>query len=336
MFNFVIDCTDADLASYKSLSPDEYVRVFTRGDLNWCLQTYLILSKQKKLSVQCSNHLIKGCINIIHSDQLLRLKGNADTFMVCVRADYPSRPWAHYHLVQNGYQKAANTSYIPHWVQPGLIKRDPTRRKLHRVAYAGAPVKGNMAGTIDEWKRLFEPYNLDFIQLPSGCWHDLSTIDVLIGIRGFNTKAYHTKPPTKLFNAWHANIPFIGGYDSAFREVGKPGEDYLLARSPQEALKAVLSLRDEPALYAKLVLNGQRNARQFTEATIAQRWEKVLSGPVMNRFVQWKSKPRYEELRFELKQRLGYLAHNAKQQIKKLLYQRKWGKLSSKPIPSEI
>lgn len=318
MFNFILDCTDAALEDYLAITPEEYARVFKKGDLNWCLQTYFNL-RRSGLAVQCSNRLQEGCINIIHSDQLLKLGGSFREFVLCVRADYPARPWAHFHLVQNGHQLSFNTAYIPHWVQPGLIKRHPDRKGVSRVAYAGAPIKGNFAGTVEGWQELLEPHGIEFVLLPEGRWHDLSTVDVLLGIRSFTKHPYHTKPPTKLFNAWHANIPFVGGHDSAFKEVGTPGEDYLLAGTPEEAVAAVLRLRDNPSLYAALVERGQQMAHIFSEQKISRKWEEVLTGPVFRRYEKWKRRPTYEQVRFLVLQEAGLLEHNGKQLFKRFL-----------------
>lgn len=318
-FNFVIDCSDAALKNYLLITPDDYAGVFTKGDLNWCLQTYLILAKRGNLAVQCSNNITEGKINILHSDQLLKLKGSSREFLVCVRADYPRRAWAHFHLVQNGHQLASDTSYIPHWIQPGLIKRNPERRGVKRVAYSGAPIKGNMAGTAEKWKKLFEPYGIEFVILPNGYWHDLSSVDVLTGIRSFDKKAYHTKPPTKLFSAWHANIPFVGGYDSAFREIADPGTDYLRAGTAQEVVNSVLRLREDPDLYNRLVERGRQKAQLYNELTIARAWEEILSGPVTRRYEKWKQRPEFEKKRFLALQHFGLFEHASKQLVKKVI-----------------
>ena len=327
-FNFVIDCSDSALAEYLNINSETAVKIYTRGDLNWCLQTYHILAKRSNLPVQCSNRMQAGAINIIHSDQLLQQRGNASHFIVCVRADYPERRWAHYHLVQNKNQLAHNTSFIPHWVQPGLLKRDPARKGVLRVAYAGEAYNGNLAGTTDTWRRLLEPLGIEFITLSGGTWHDLRSIDVLVGIRSFDHQPHNTKPPTKLFGAWHANIPFIGGHDSAFKQVGTPGEDYLLASTPQEAITAILRLRNEAGLYEKLVLNGNRKAELYTEETIAKVWVDALTGPVSHRYYKWKDNPFYEQNRFNTLLGMGNLEHEVKQLVKHYLGINKGPKLN--------
>ncbi len=319
MFNFIIDSTDRSLEEYIRIGIQDPVKVFTRGDLNWCLQTYLILAKRNELPVKCSDKLCSDSINIIHSDQLLKMKGDSSQFIVCIRADYPKRRWAHFHIVQNKKQLEENTSYVPHWVQPGLIKRDESREGVTRVAYAGEIFNGNLAGSVEQWKKLFGPHNIEFVTLEGGSWHNLKDIDVLIGIRGFNSQTYDTKPPTKLFSAWHANIPFVGGKDSAFSQVGTPGEDYILAKTPEEALAAVLQLRDNPALYSKLVQKGRQKVSEYNESSIADQWVKILTGPVMSRYDLWKSRQGYEQNRFNIKQRIGLTEHELKHAIKSLI-----------------
>ncbi|WP_224999695.1 glycosyltransferase [Cesiribacter sp. SM1] len=321
LFNFVIECNDSELEGFLSLTPNDRVEVFSRGrgDLCWCLQTYYLLAQHGKLSVQCSNHLQEGCINIVHSSQLLKVKGSAQEFIVCVQADYPHRPWAQYHIVQNGNRRTANASYIPHWVQPGLIRRNPNRKGVTRVAYAGAPIKGNLAGPENSWQNLLRPHGIEFVLLTSGFWHDLSAVDVLVGIRSFSKKSYDLKPASKLFNAWHAQIPFIGGYDSAYREVGAPGEDYLMVTTPEEFVTAVLRLRDEPELYARLVRQGEEKARLYTQQAITEIWEKTLSQAIIGRYEQWKRRPGLEHLRFSMMYDLGLFEHNTKQLVKRAL-----------------
>lgn len=317
-YNFVIDCKDSELPYYINLERDNAVQIFSRGDLCWCLQTYLILLKRANLQVQCSNHLQHNAINIIHSDQLLKIKGSHDKFIICIRADYPKRSWAHYHIVQNQNQLHSNTSFIPHWIQPGIIKRNSLRQGVSKVVYSGQPFNGNLAGSEEAWKKLFKSHNIEFKILSAGSWHDLSSVDVLIAIRSFDKKPHNTKPPSKLFNAWHACIPFVGGYDSAFMQVGTPGKDFLLAKTPKEVISAVLKLKNEPGLYEKIVKNGLRKTALYNETTIAECWEDMLIN-IVSRYEKWRSHSLYERLRFNTLLRTSIIEHKSKQFIKKII-----------------
>jgi hypothetical protein len=318
-YNFVVDCDEKELQEYiykvNIEAPSELVG---RTDLEWCLQSYLILKKNTSLPLTCSNYLKENTINIIHSDQLLKFKGSPSHFILCIQADFPPRKWAHYHLVQNKNQLRKNCSCIVFWLQPGLIKRDISRRGVKRVAYAGQTF-GNFAGTSETWNELLEKHNIEFVTIPKEQWHNLRSIDVLVGLRSFNKQLHDRKPPSKLINAWHAEIPFVGGYDSAFTQVGTDGEDYLRVHSADQAINAILRLKKDEELYRKLVENGRKKSHSFTTDTIVKAWEEVLTGPVVERYKTWKRHPTYEKSRFIIKQKLSLLEHQLKQVIKKLL-----------------
>ena len=319
VYNFVIDYPDDELQQLKKINMEEGVpaNTFSKGNLSWCLQTYLVLNQNSTLKVLCSNQLREDCINIVHSDDLLKLQGSPQHFIVCVRADYPPRAWAHYHIVQNRNQITKDSSAIYLWLQPGLIKRNSDRTGVSRIAYAGQTFNGNMVGSIEEWKNLLEEHQLEFVTIPDGQWHNLRDIDVLVGIRTFDKNPHNTKPPSKLFNSWHAQIPFIGGYDSAFMQVGKPEEDYLLATTEQEVKNQILRLKTNPELYSKLVANGNKKAERFNNQQLIKDWEQVLTGPILDRYRLWKQKPLSEKLRFSLLLKLGLAYHASKQIIKK-------------------
>lgn len=318
-YNFIINFPDSEMEKYLNADVSRDIGIFSRYDLEWCLQAYLILKKRNNLSVICTNRLMNNAVNIIHASQLLEVKGNPSQFIVCIQADFQHTLWAHYHIVQNKANNYSNSSCVPLWLQPGLIKRDASRQGVKRVAYAGQIYNGNLAGSEEMWTKLFKQHDIEFTTLPSGACNDLREIDVLIGIRSFDANPYDKKPPSKLINAWHANIPFIGGYDSAYKQVGEVGKDYLIAKSPQETLAAVLKLRDDPQLYNKLVTNGAKKAPLYTEETIAKSWEDILSGPVLNRYNQWLSRPKIESYRFNALLNVGLAQQQTKRLVKKIL-----------------
>lgn len=314
VFNFLIDSTNNELESYKRVT-DFTKHGMERAELGWCLQTYSILSRRGRVQVKCSNHLQEQVINIVHSAQLLKLKGSPAHFIVCVQADFPRRNWAHYHIVQNKRQVGKHSSFVPHWILP-VIKRDAARNEVKRVAFAGLNFNGNLAATEESWKRYFKPYNIEFSALSAGQWHDLSTVDVLIGIRSFDSNPHNNKPAAKLFNAWHAGIPFIGGSDSAYRQVGSPGGDYLVARSPSEVVNAVLKLRDDKEFYAEMVGKGFQKAKEYTNEITAEIWEDILTGPVIERHRIWMRQRAYEHIKFVAALKFSLVAYNVKQVVK--------------------
>jgi hypothetical protein len=120
-------------------------------------------------------------------------------------------------------------------------------------------------------------------------------------------------------NAWQAGIPFVGGYDSAFSQIGVPGEDYLRAETPDAVVVAVTNLRDDNALYGQLVQNGARKAPLYNSDAIAERWERTLTEPVMQRFNRWRGAPTFERQRFKAALAAGLSWHAGKQTIKTTL-----------------
>src|SRR5215471_17213718 len=179
--NFCVGLTTREISTFANIrdsadlagaDPELASKISRGGEMAWCLQSYFILQQQSSLSVLCTNELIENGINFIHSHRLLEIWGDTSRFIVCLRADYPRRRWAHYHVVQNKNQQSDQASFIPHWPQPGLIRRDPNRRGVRRVGYAGQ-LAGNLAGNVDDWKREFEACGLEFVPLLSSQWHDL-------------------------------------------------------------------------------------------------------------------------------------------------------------------
>src|SRR5687768_16613906 len=95
-YNFIINCIEDDLKQFRNINLNERPDLIKGANLEWTLQAYLILRERKHLDVICSNSFVPGCINIIHSDDLIKLKGTAKDFIVCLKGEFPWRKWAHY------------------------------------------------------------------------------------------------------------------------------------------------------------------------------------------------------------------------------------------------
>lgn len=212
-----------------------------------------------------------------------------------------------------------DSHFIPLWIQPGLIPRSQDRRQVQRVAYAGQVFNGNLAGNVEAWRSAFARHAIEFDILRPGKCFDLSEVDVLVGIRSFDQRGHDTKPASKLINAWHANIPFIGGHDSAFKQVGVPGKDYLLVDSQEDVVNMVLKLRDDSELYSGLVNKGAEKALVYTNEEIAQSWEDILTGPVVKRFSEWRTRPTYEKVRFKCHRTVNVVLSHGKRIAERLL-----------------
>jgi hypothetical protein len=186
------------------------------------------------------------------------------------------------------------------------------------VGYAGQVFNGNLAASEDEWKKLFASYGIEFVVLPPEACYDLSEIDVLIGIRSFSKFPYDTKPASKLVNAWHAGIPFIGGFDSAFEQMGKPGKDYIQVSSIEEVQDAVLKLKNDPPFYQSIIEEGNAKAKRYNDDVTFNRWEEVLTGPIADRYSEWQKRKLIERQRFLLLANINKVQSAAKMFAKRI------------------
>jgi hypothetical protein len=215
-FVFVVpESPGTAIETLRTLEVNRDWQQFLRGPWIWCLQTYQELRKLG-CPVVLANKPAPGCVNLIHVRQLHRLRLKPNTFAVSIQADCPDvAPWTPVNIVQNRRQEDRQRSFwIPHWPQPGLIPRSPERNHVKCAAYTGND--DWLAGTERQWSRALGSLGIVFRYLGNDSWNDYSTIDVLIVIRSFDQSAYDFKPPTKLINAWHGQLPLVAGLDSAF------------------------------------------------------------------------------------------------------------------------
>ena len=261
-------------------SPDAYwtgFRGYMRGGVYaWTVQTFQRL-RDAGMNVELSDKLPSEGILVSHRKSIPRdYNPPAAVSFVCLRADATFHPFAHWHVTLN--ESARNSwypsVYMPHWPQPGLIPRDPARGdRWENAAFFGddACIANEMRG--GEWAEILRDLKLNWNHVPPEKWHDFSEVDVVVAIRDFVGKhRYANKPPTKLFNAWHAGVPAILGRESAY-ELQRRGElDYLEARTVPDLVAALRRLRDEPELRRAMVANGRERAKETDYAVITERW----------------------------------------------------------------
>jgi hypothetical protein len=248
----------------------------------------LVLKKQG-LPVHLSHRFNKRHINIAFGRTLQKLWKRPDVFVVDVKADVPRDYWGrNLQIVQNeaAEDPGKKKFYIPHWPQPGLIKRDPLRTDVKNVAYAGR--LNNLLLGKTNLSEIINRLGLRFINLNQRNWNDFSNMDICIGIRSFDTNTYKNKPATKLYNSWHAQVPFIGGYESAFEQTGIPGENYLRVKNIDEMVDALNKLRDNRDFYNFLVENGNKAKVKYDLNSIAKKWVDFLENIAVPQYAKWK------------------------------------------------
>ena len=234
-----------------------------------------------------------------------------ETFLVDVTADRAPHPGAQLHVVENKMQSRLlpHAIFIPHWPQRGLIPRDPSRGlRFENVVFFGEPK--NLAPELrsKEWQqRLSQELGISFYLQGNQGWHDYSNVDAVIAIRSFSSSRYLNKPATKLYNAWHAGVPFIGGRDTAYATDGRAGIDYLVATSPEEILSHLQQLKENPNLRASLVQEGSLSAKKFTQEVILEHWKKLIQETIPKNVAAWQKKSKLSRRLFFARQYLACL-----------------------------
>jgi hypothetical protein len=260
----------------------------------WIYQTWLALDQSgfpaSLTHSQPRDGILVALTNSVNTD----FRAPDRVFFVGVVADYVAHPRAHLHLVQNKAhaRRLWNSAFMPLWPHPNLIPRDPARRgRFENVCFYGE--RSNLAPELADsrWQeRLRDELGLNFLVWGADRWHDYREADCVVAVRGFGRSAYIHKPATKLYNAWLAGVPFIGGMDSAYAVDGNPGRDFLQASTTDELFAHIQQLRERPALREQLVAAGRISARNFSFEATLDRWKRLLSDTIPELAARWRRK----------------------------------------------
>ncbi|PIG92512.1 hypothetical protein [Gloeocapsopsis sp. IPPAS B-1203] len=278
------------------------------GGCFWTLQTYLYL-KDYGFPCQLVQTMPDEGIVLSHRDFLEdSIQPSPKLFIVCLRADVDRHPYAQLHVVQNPYQAVPKSFmelwesyFIPHWPQSSLIPRDRDRKDtFENVTFIGNAV--NLVPEFQEqfWYEQLASLGLQFQQkLSHDSWNDYSDIDVILAIREFGRKNhFRGKPASKLYNAWHAGVPAILSYESAFLAERKSNLDYLEATSMEEVIYSLKQLRDNQELRSAIVENGWIRAKETQPDKMVQRWHFFLINTALPAYKNWCLMPRWQQQLF--------------------------------------
>jgi hypothetical protein len=278
------------IANYTSGEDIEQIRSLEWQQGSWACATHTwtwpvyCQLKMRGYDVSLGYELKKEAINVIHrpiAEQLIKTSDLKDYFIIVVRADFRPFRYGQFEIVQNQQSAGRNRVYMPLYSQPGLLERAPSRTQVKNICFAGELQNSVVI------QSAVEALGCTFVHKGIGEWHDLRDVDILVGIRSFSKHPHYSKPPTKLFNAWLAGIPFIGGYDSAYEQVGIPGENYLRVASYEELLEAIKRLKNDPALYKHLVEAGKKAGESYTPDKITDMWIDFFEARVVPEFSKW-------------------------------------------------
>jgi len=313
--------------SQHSISPMQ------SGGCFWTLQTYLYL-QDYGFPCQLVKTMPEEGIVLAHRDFLDdSLQPGSKLLIVCLRADVDRHPYAQLHVVQNPYQAIPKrflelweSYFIPHWAQSSLIPRDAQRGDtFENVTFIGNEVNLVSEFRGDFWYEQLDALGLKFQKkLTHDSWHDYSDVDVILAIREFGRKTpFRGKPASKLYNAWHAGIPAILGYESAFLAEKKSDLDYLEATSLTEVIAALKRLRDDKELRRAVVENGWMRAKETQPDEMIKKWQYLITEIAVPAYKKWYSMSPWQQQMF-FKARYSFLSarpiyYNLKSQISRMM-----------------
>jgi hypothetical protein len=290
------------------LSACHAISPMSGGGCIWTLQTYLYLHDYG-FPCQLVDTMPSEGIVVSHRDFLDdSWQPSAKLLLVCLRSDVDRHPYAQLHVVQNPYQAIPRrlmtlweSYFIPHWPQPSIVPRDPSRGDtFENVTFLGNEV--NLVPEFGDraWHDRLNALGLKFHKkLNHGEWHDYSDVDVILAIRSFDRQnLWRGKPASKLYSAWHAGVPAILSYESAFRAERHSNLDYLEATSLAEVISALEQLQANPDLRRAMVENGRLRARETSTDNMVARWQDFLTKRAVSAYHRWRSMPSWQQQLF--------------------------------------
>jgi len=270
----------------------------------WIYQTWLAL-RQRGFTTELSDSIPdEGLLVALTGTLAPDFRAPRDLFVAGIVADGLPHPGAHVHIVQNALhaRRLNGAVFMPLWPQPGLQPRNEARGdKFKRVAFFGhAP---NLAPELrdEKWQqRVCAETGALFEIRSAGHWDDYRDVDAVVAIRDFRGGRQMHKPSTKLYNAWLAGVPFIGGTDSSYAADGHPGEDYLVARSPEDVIDHLRRLARDRQFASQLVARGRQSVRDFTPEAISVRWRRLLED-LPERAARHRALPEWRQMMADMK-----------------------------------
>lgn len=289
--NFVMEdfaSWEAESSAHAVADPDCMPERFRNPETAWIAQSYMRL-RRRGHDVCLTDRFVPGEVCIA----LEALKGSNrphKSFAISIQYHLLVARICDFNIVQNQLQlRRSNQRWLPHWPQPGLVGRDPSRNtRLERVGYFGdESLASELSG--DAFRARIA--NLGVKLVTPKQWNDYTEIDAVLAVRNIPSSYLAYKPASKLYNAWAAGCPALLGPEPAFAVHRKSELDYFEVCNSADALGALARLKSEPELYSKVVANGLTRSREFTFDAVSRQWEQLLSGPVAERFAAWQRGP---------------------------------------------
>ena len=313
-----------DIDHLSAGSVDTNFNRFRGAASNWIIQTFLILKPHliaRGFDVRVSERFIPGEICICHRDDLNKLSGAWNSFVVCARADRPAPLVANVVVLQNELEvnRSSNAFFIPHWPQPGLIPRNRSRGPLvESAAYFGHD------WSIPEWLKsggqLSQALGASRISyhLQNKVWNDYENVDIALAFRDEADVVLEQKPATKVTNAWLAGAIPIVYPEPEYARVVRHGINGFLAHSFHETVDWIKLLARSPEYVTTIQRAASDAAVAFSRDYIIDRWVGLLTQEVKPSYQVWLRRGgRFNRL-------FGYLSrYRTQRQNERLFYKTK-------------
>ena len=290
-------------------SREDRKKIVSDGEFAWIIQTYLHL-KHHNFPCKLTGTFPKEGIILAHRDSLsYQTQPGAKNLIICVEGSQTPHLFAQFRVVHNKREMLQSSKshndwdgqtrisvskechFIRHWPQPGILPRNRDRGdRFENIAYFGTGA--NLASELlkPAWKEQLKDLGLTWHfqrrGKPDG-WRDYSYVDAVVAVRSFERQDYTWKPASKLYNAWHAEVPAILGRESAFQDERKNDLDYLEVTSLDNLIDTLIQLRDNKQLYRSMVANGIIRAKETNSENLVNDWRNFLINVAVPAYKTW-------------------------------------------------
>ncbi|UOA20512.1 hypothetical protein DSM14862_03757 (plasmid) [Sulfitobacter indolifex] len=273
----------------------------------WINRTYYEL-RLAGYDVTVGPALDPAVVNVAGVRDFGRRQRDISSFVVIPRLDAHQPRLANFVIHQNGLLPSQpNNAHVPHWPQPNLIPRDPSRgHRVERLVFKGHIFNMHESFRSEDFKdklgRIGMHLELDTVDTTTDCrakqqnWGNYRNADAVLAVRNLTVADAHHKPASKLVNAWWAEVPALLGPEPAFKELRQSDLDYMEVRTPEDVLRTLSVLKGDPALYFGMVENGKARRGEFSSAAILKSWIALFEGPIAEAFELWRKTPYHAKL----------------------------------------
>lgn len=246
-------------------------------------------------------------------------------YIICWQIDHPRCDYANMHIVSNkSMLKDAGISFYDKLLYPGprfilhflpelsLIPRDINRGlQFSNIAYLGEPKNLMPDFRTARWQERVNALGLNFYIIDQPRFMgDYRSFDCVLAVRP-TEQQIHQKPPSKLWNAWRAGVPAILGPEPGFQDYRKSELDYIEVNNAEEALQALVRLRDDPELRCAMIENGFKRMSECSVDAIINQWKDFIEGPLQKIVNDWFHGPK-------LKREVFGVARTARMRLRRI------------------